>query len=332
VIGPSHSKRPVDPVLRRRPAMSAKALWVAQPRGDAHLALDREQNDALPADAGESLKRFQQIRRMLAQAVLRRRLSRQSSALAAGASLLFCCAVATASPIGIDNFANPSAVYFSGPLSMSQQSTGILGGQRDLSIVVNGPVLVDSVVGLVGSDNTPGYHLNALQIGLAGESPAVVTLQYSGLHDTPGNAYALGGSPGAPLDLTRGGSRDSFGLHFQSLDALLEVSITITSPAGSNYAAQSSTVTEFVPPSSSPFDFLMPFAFLLGTASPSRADSITIVLNGNKQPNLDFEFQAVPEPGGAALIATGIVTLCGLGLRRSRRPRGDGLGILLPPR
>src|ERR1700682_5582611 len=137
-------------------------------------------------------------------------LRRRGALLGACFGALACCASAAATPLGIDDFRRPAAIFFAGPATMSQRSSSILGGQRDLTVAVMGAAVPTSVVGMVGSDDTRGYPLSALQVGMAGEAGSVVTLQYSGKHDTPGNAYALGGNPGTPLDLTSGGKYDSF--------------------------------------------------------------------------------------------------------------------------
>jgi hypothetical protein len=218
---------------------------------------------------------------------------------------------ASAATVMIDVFTHPDpAEFFMVPtgtnpsLQITQVVPGVIGGQRDSLFQVIGEGAINSATGLIGNDSG----LTAYQLGTVGMSPTIATLQYAGIHNlnTPTslvNPELLGG-----VDLTDEGANDRFLFQFVSSDALpvvdgLDMVITITSPSGS------STVTVDVQNSQAPFDVVVLFNQLVGTASPSNVDSITIAFNSIRQtPNIDFELQgifAVPEPTGYLAMSLG---------------------------
>ncbi len=266
------------------------------------------------------------------------RASRRRTWIAACALWAICLASAqraSAGPVTIDDFGEPDPRAFfvigSGTNTseeMSQTTSGAIGGQRDMLVSVVGKAQQDSLVGVVGFDSD--YSLDALQVGTAGLSPTVATLQYSGINlmNTPTklvNNHNLGGGLG--VDLTGGGTNNQFVLQFMGVDAQptsgLDLAITITSPGG-----KSSTVTAIVPNTPATFNFFVPFANLVGNATPADVTSIVAVFNGARlTPNVDYAvrfFGTVPEPSGAALMTTALAMLA-LGraaLRRRKRPSG----------
>jgi hypothetical protein len=232
---------------------------------------------------------------------------------------------ARAGMITIDNFSQPYHFFFLGSgvnpsAVISNPSGGAIGGQRDALVSVVGQSTPTSVTGFIG--DYPTDETSGLWVGTNGHAPTVVTLQYSGTNpfnttSSLGNAHALGG--GAGLDLTNGGANDRFLIHFMSSEAQptpgLGVAITITSPGG-----KSSTETVHAQNLVAGFDLFVPLSGLVGNASTSHADSITIVFNGaDKAPNVDYEVQMiatvprilVPEPASGIL---GMIALATLGL------------------
>jgi hypothetical protein len=223
---------------------------------------------------------------------------------------------AAASTIVIDDFTqpNPYSLFTLGSgmnpsKQLVQSSSGAIGGQRSASFNVMGAGQSNSAVGIIGYDTS--YSMDALQLGTNGLSPTVSTLTY-------GAASNLG------VDLTSGGSNNSFMLDFYSSDAQpttgLDLAITITSPGG-----KSSTTTAILPNSLSEFQFLVPFSQLLGNAALNNVSTIQYVLNGaNHTANIDYEIHAlsvVPEPTSATLMSFAAVALgCTL---IGRRRKGD---------
>jgi hypothetical protein len=229
--------------------------------------------------------------------------------------------VAQAMPITIDSFADPDPSTFfslgsgiSPSKAFSQLTPSALGGERDSLFQVFGSANSNSIVGLLGFDTS--YGIPAMQIGTAGLSPSVATLQYSGIANSNTatalvNAHDL--ADGIGIDLTDGGTNDRFELQFYTVDAHpsdgLDVVVTIASPGG-----LSSSATVIVPNSQTESLIDIPFSQLVGAASITDVDGITFVFNGQrKTANVDFEVQSivatVPEPGGAVLAAAGALAL-----------------------
>ena len=246
-----------------------------------------------------------------------------------------------ASTIIIDDFSRPNPDLFfalgSGnspkrALTQPISPTGhTIGDQRDSLFEVFGTAQSNSIVGLLGHDNS--FNIDAFQVGTNGPSPSVQTLQYSGTNTQNTstslvNAHNLGGGLG--VDLTGGGTNDRFQFLFYSSDALptsgLDLSATVTSPGG-----KSSTGSIIVPnnvpspPSTYTVDFL--FNQLSGNVDLTHVDSIRFVFNGGLHtPNIDFELHSivttttiVPEPTGAILAFIGGAVICVFGRVRKTR-------------
>src|SRR5262245_1197373 len=146
-------------------------------------------------------------------------------------------ASATTTSILIDDFTQPNAASFfvldaSNPTRQFSQSVGgVIGGVRNSLFTVIGPATPNSALGMLGHDTS--YNIDAFELATNGTSPTVSTLTY-------GATTPLG------VDLTGGGSNNSFLLTFFSSDAQptsgLDVEIMITSPGGG-----SSTATAIIP-------------------------------------------------------------------------------------
>ena len=264
----------------------------------------------------------------------------RSCAIALALSASCGAAGAIAGTIVIDDFTKPDPSTFvivpSGmnpTKTISETAVGELGGQRDIMYNVVGQGKPNSAVSLIGYDSS--YSLDAFQLGTAGLAPTVVTLQYSGTNteNTPSalvNVHSL--AAGAGIDLTDGGTNDSFMISFIGSDAQpttgLDVSIIVTSPGG-----LSSTVSAIVQNKlNQPFDKLVAFSGLvttpgaLGPAVLRDVDSVTFVFNGGrKTANIDFEVTqlatvaTVPEPASATLMALAGGGFAVLAVRMRRR-------------
>jgi hypothetical protein len=244
----------------------------------------------------------------------------------------------------IDDFTQPgTAQRVNSPKGMNtvtdftQDSTGALGGQRDLTLSVFGQSRVNSMVGMVGHDNQ--YDMDAMQVATFGLAPTVVNLLYgaqgtlavqpAGVPSASAfvNSHALGGGLG--IDLTNGGTDPKFVIQYLGLDAKpyagLDIAITITSPGG-----KSSTITGVAPSSIPSYQFTMPFTNLVGNADVHHVDSVSVTFNdgGIRAPNIDFSVQLlgvqstpVPEPASATLGAIALGSLSWTAWRRRRRKR-----------
>ena len=209
-------------------------------------------------------------------------------------------ASATTTSISIDDFKQPdpdSLVFLDAShpsQQLNQTSIGSVGGVRNISLTVVGPATPNSALGMLGHDTS--YNIDAFELATNGFSPTVATLTY-------GAANPLG------VDLTSGGSNNSFLLTFYSSDAQptsgLDLAITVTSPLGGSSTA-TAIIPNHVPNLPGTFDVLVPFSQLSGNAALGNISSVTFVFNGaNHTPNIDFELHSlsvVPEPSSAVLI------------------------------
>lgn len=229
---------------------------------------------------------------------------------------------ALAASIDIDTFANPNPRTFyvvpamgnNSSLALSQQVSGVIGGQRNSLFQVIGPTAANSASGIIGYDTDRSLEL--LGQNTVGTSPTVTTLTYNGLNDV-----GLGG-----IDLTSGGTNDRFLFQFISAEAQpepdddgLDIVISIISPSGTS----SASIT--CPNSLTAFTLEIPFSQLSGGASLNSVDTITVKLNSIKTVNnIDFEIHgiaAVPEPAGCFLMAAGGALTCTVELARRKRSR-----------
>jgi len=227
--------------------------------------------------------------------------------------------------VSIDDFSEPNPADFfvvgggTNPTkSITQTSSGAIGGQRDVLVSVIGQANPTAAVGLIGMDTS--YAVDAVQIGTNGLSPTTMQLKYDGVGDV-----GLGGGEG--VDLTGDGSNSEFLFHFLSNDAQpttgLGMMITLTSPGG-----KSSTVSATAQNSLSAFDVTIPFSSLSGNANLTQITSITVLFNGGAGMacNVDYEVQSlaavphVPEPATSAMFATGAAAL-GVATWRRRSKR-----------
>ncbi len=233
--------------------------------------------------------------------------------------------VASATPIPIDDFAEPSDPYEfyvvdTSSLLVTEQVPGPIGGEREALFQVIGTPTSNSASGIIGYD--PDRSLELFGQNTVGTSPTVTTITYNGI----GNA-GLGG-----IDLTSGFSNNRFLFEFISAEAqplpntnALDLAVIVGSASGTSSADVS------LPNSLSPFNieiFFSQLTPLTGSgATLTNVESIVVKFNSIKQvPNIDFELHAisaVPEPIGFLSMAIGgVMGCCGLKLaRRGNRRR-----------
>jgi hypothetical protein len=233
---------------------------------------------------------------------------------------------AQAGTVVIDNFDNPTApdVYYTtgapGFSTLSgetnhRQAAGIVGGERELTLDVNGLPTPISAAALVGFD--PVLALGILQIATAGPAGTLVTLSYDGI------------IPASPLlaDLTDGGLNGEFVLRFLNVDSGsghpgLRVSVTV-----SDGLISTAMKEILVPDSTLPQEAVLKFSefSLVGTSPFSNAARVDVVLNQGKTPNADFKLDfiatraVIPEPSTWLLLVLGCGTAGICRWRRSRR-------------
>ena len=275
---------------------------------------------------------------------VRHLVQRFASLVAIAVSLAACVNSASASSLLIDNFSTPDPSQFyvvgSHNIVTSYQTSSSLGGQRDTLLDVVGTPTPVSLIAVVGHDHV--NNMDDLEVATIGNSPGVVLLQYSGVHNfntgngTLVNGYALGGAPHTGIDLTNGGVNHFFGFTIGSSDEALGISVTVTSP-GPNGTELTSTGIALVQTTSTPSTVTIPFASLVGSASMSNADSVTFAFNSTFAPNIDFTLMQintmnpVPEPSSYVLSAAGFTALLGLGMKSKRRLAGVLAFEELPP-
>lgn len=252
------------------------------------------------------------------------------------AIVVLACPAVFAETIVIDEFETPGeAVPFftfdsPSPLSfvtkdkvlVKNADAMILGGERDILLVVDGEPDLISAAGLVGGPE------GVLRIATAGHPGSFAFLQYDGIDagddEVTGlsDALALGG-----IDLTDGGSNVRFDLAFASLDAgddptrSMEVEITATGTNGET-AVYVGSLSE----SASAFVAEILFADFTGGDVFDSIASLTFAFNdgGTPTPNVDFALQSitatVPEPATlASLFSLAILAGVVQTVRRRRR-------------
>jgi len=177
----------------------------------------------------------------------------------------------------------------------------ILGGDRDVTIEVVGPVDWKSAIGTVGSAD------EVLSVFTGGGSGSTVTLDYPSL---------LG------ANLTDLGTNNAFALAFNFVEPG-NLNLRITVESGGNTAMFNSSAAGNIGESSTPFTYIVPFDAFDTVGPLASADSISIVFNdpvGGPLPNVDFELTsvaAVPEPSTLAMLWTvGVVSLLAVARRR----------------
>jgi hypothetical protein len=207
------------------------------------------------------------------------------------------------------------------PTLIQRSAPGILGGQRDVLIVVVDVARPASANGLIGFDDDS--QLGALQ--LQTHAPGtILTLQYDGID---ADTTDLNDARGLSADLTQGLIGTGILIDFLSVDTPigpgLQLEIDITSSGGS--ASYSDLVAE----SDGPFTYFAPYGqfSLLGQFSLTAVESITLRLNGRGDPHVDFEIDAIragviPEPTSCLLFGLAACYPLVHGWRGRRRPHG----------
>jgi len=215
----------------------------------------------------------------------------------------------------LDDFADPTPqavvvidAIHPNPTLIETPSFSVLGGERDVLLTVSGTVSPVSFSGTIGD----GQFLFGSATGL---SATAATIQYDGADtDVWGPPASLVNSERlGNVDLTAMGS--GFVLDFQSIDGGNRSDTDIEIEVHSN--ALSAAFAGVIPDSAVPFTYAVDFASFVGDDVFTAATSITVRLNPNGVPDVDFVLSRidVPEPVAAALLAIGAVVL----LRRRRR-------------
>ncbi len=242
--------------------------------------------------------------------------------------LLTAAPFAGAETIVIDDFnlPDPGYVFFMQgrnaiPINttlVKQEAAGILGDQRDVLVEVLGTADVLSAAGIVGFDPSLGEGM--MQLATFGTPGTRVTLQYDGIDTLDSVQGGLTAADG--LGGYRFGGAAGTGLlfHFLTLDGVdvrgLDVDITMNSSLGGSLH-----YSGFIPDHSQAADHLIPFADFTATgpASFEAIDSLTIVMNGDGTPNVDFELDSlealIPEPSTWAMLGLGLLVVGAIGRR-----------------
>lgn len=224
------------------------------------------------------------------------------------ATVALSCGAAHAATIVIDSFItpDPEAVYavnmlHAGPVVIDKHfGPGILGGERDFLLEVNGMLQMNSYTGTTGE--------GLLVYGAGPNSGSQLVLQYDGIDGVGGDTATMSAPMGTTLintqglniDLTDSGTNDRFRFEFMSADAgpdmgTFPLSISLYSPAG--VATFDGLVSELY----TPFDYEVLFSEFLASPDFTFADvtSIDIAFNSTGQVAVDFELariSVVPEP------------------------------------
>ena len=192
----------------------------------------------------------------------------------------------------VDDFwtPDPHQVYnisdeYSAPLMVETDSSGILGGQRDLLVEIDGDPTTVSTQLLIGADHG---------LRLASASPGTtITLQYDGLDVDPTDQLSVGQTFADPVDLTAGGTNTGLRIDFDMVEAGLSASemdirITATGKAGS------AEYVGAIPEASDP-SFFVPFSSFMATGGFSFAAlvGLQVVLNESAESDVDFSLNAI---------------------------------------
>ncbi len=194
-------------------------------------------------------------------------------------------AVYTGSTLNIDQFndPNPAFVYFinavnANPLTRNDTGSGILGGQRDLTVNVLGPsnpISANGFVGLVGASN------GVFNLGTASSGPGTQVIM---LYDANG--------VGLLTNLTAGGN-NNLRLDFNFLQvgtgSTMDMKIVLTSPGGT------ATFTTNVTENGGAFSVIVPFASFstVGAFTFSNVSSAQFSFNNSGVQDVDFELNDI---------------------------------------
>jgi hypothetical protein len=184
---------------------------------------------------------------------------------------------ASVKSINIDDFSNPNpeADYFitgvnPNPFTLTTTGSGIIGGQRDLTVNVLGVPNPLSASGFIGVFDTDQGVFNLAQ-GPAGPGTEAM------LH------YNAGGA-GLGANLTASGNT-GIRIDFDFLQDLgsvpIDATVTATGPGGT--ATFSTLIAPPIPPNPDAFDFFVPFSSFVptGSFSFSNVTSLQVNLNHN---------------------------------------------------
>ncbi len=192
----------------------------------------------------------------------------------------------------VDDFRTPDPyqVYnisdeYSAPLVVEADDPGILGGQRDLLVEIDGDPTTVSTQIQIGT----GQGLR-----LASASPGTtITLQYDGVDVDPTDQLSVGETFASPIDLTVGGANTGLRIDFDMVEAGIsasEMDIRITATGQTGSAEYVGTVPEANDPS-----FFVPFTSFTGTGGFSfvALSSLQVVLNESAEPDVDFNLETI---------------------------------------
>lgn len=203
----------------------------------------------------------------------------------------------------------------------SNDTTDVLGAERQVVLDVRGPVSPVSAAVLLGTEpSRPPGQDGIMQVATGGPSPTVVSLIYNG----------LGTGDNMDVDLTDGGTNDRFELKFLlvnggSVDGGMSMSILIDTP-GLTSAAFGTMVSDSLAPQTLTIPFSAFTVAGVGADPFTNASRVTFRFNGNPTArDVDFivdsigVLEAVPEPSTIALAMAGVVGCLAGGWRRMRR-------------
>lgn len=232
--------------------------------------------------------------------------------------------LATAGMVTIDNFNHPDpgnlyviSTQQTNPAVFVEQEPGIMGGEREFQITVNGIPNAFSALGVV---MTGEYVFGSAAPG------AKVIFQYDG-DDQPGSGQAASGNlnnvKGLNKNLGTTNPASSILIEFLALDSgptanHIDIQVRLTG-AGNSTAVYNGSVGD----SGVPFDYYIPYTSFAtaGGFSFSSVTSLEFEFNTGLIPYVDFEIDrisAVPEPSTWALAVLGLASL-GIAARRRKR-------------